>query len=155
MTDIDFVGYGRTSQLKGRRHTSLVSPRVRMYAPAKLLSTKSAISNLFITCTANPAQGKRRHSIWRFRRPHRLLGGTEHNISCNFFGTKQQLRRHGILCPNDKPEILSWINSFPNIGKPNILPFFVFANSPQRPRMENNLLAPLLCKPLQMRQPLF
>jgi len=112
MTDIDFVGYGVQVNLRGGGTPVWSGPRVRMYAPAKLLSTKSAISNLFITCTANPAQGKGGTAFGDSGGPA-LLGGTDIVLAVTSFGTNNNCAGTGYYARIDKPEILSWINSFP------------------------------------------
>jgi len=111
MTSIDLVGYGVQTQIRGGGQPVWTGLRVRMYALAKLLSTESAISDQFITCTANPAQGKGGTAFGDSGGPA-LLGGTDTVLAVTSFGTNNNCAGTGYYCRIDKLDILEWIVTF-------------------------------------------
>ena len=86
MTDIDLVGYGVQVNLRGGGKPVWTGLKNRLYAPADLLSTQSVISDEFITCSANPAQGKGSTAFGDSGGPA-LLGGTDTVLAVTSFGS--------------------------------------------------------------------
>ena len=111
MTGVDFVGYGVQVNKRGGGQPDWTGLRNRFYAPGQLLSTKSAISGEFITCTANPAQGKGGTAFGDSGGPV-LLGGTDTVLAVTSFGTNNNCAGIGYYCRVDNQDILSWIKSF-------------------------------------------
>jgi len=111
MTNIDFVGYGVQTNIRGGGQPYWTGPRIRMYAPAKLLSTQYQMNDQFIKCTANPGQGKGGTAFGDSGGPA-LLGGTDTVLAVTSFGTNNNCAGTGYYCRVDKPETLDWIKGF-------------------------------------------
>jgi len=111
MTDVDFVGYGVQVNQRGGGQPVWTGLKNRFYAPANLLSTKSAISYEFITCSANPAQGKGGTAFGDSGGPV-LLGGTDTVLAVTSFGTNNNCAGLGYYCRVDNQDVLDWINQF-------------------------------------------
>jgi len=111
-TDIDFVGYGVQVNLRGGGQPVWTGLKNRLYAPAKLLSTKSAISDEFIKCSANPAQGKGGTAFGDSGGPA-LLGGTDIVLAVTSFGTNNNCAGTGYYSRIDTSDVLDWVIGFP------------------------------------------
>jgi len=116
MADVDLVGYGVQYQVRGggiRPRGTWQGPRVRMYAPAKLLSGNFAWSSEFIRCTANPGQGKGGTAFGDSGGPV-LLHGTRTILAVNSYVTEANCAGVTYHSRIDIPEVLEWINGFPD-----------------------------------------
>ncbi len=114
LTKIDFVGYGFQYQVRGGG----VSPsdawtglRNRFNSTGQLLSTKSVISDEFITCSANKAQGKGSTAFGDSGGPA-LLGGTDRVLAVTSFGADSNCASPGYYARVDTQNVLDWINDF-------------------------------------------
>lgn len=114
LTPIDFVGYGVQYQVRGggvSPYDAWKGPKNRFYSWGQLLSTKSVISDNFITCSANPAQGKGGTAFGDSGGPA-LLGGTDKVLAVTSFGTNNNCAGPGYYARVDTQDVLNWINSF-------------------------------------------
>ena len=113
-TAIDFVGYGLQYQVRGGGVTpywAWQGPKNRFYASGQLLSTESAISDNFIKCSANEAQGKGSTAFGDSGGPA-LLGGTDTVLAVTSFGTDDNCASPGYYARVDTQDVLDWINEF-------------------------------------------
>ena len=110
-TNIDFVGYGVQTNLRGGGQPEWTGLKNRYFSNGELLSTKSAMSSQFIQVSANPAQGKGGTAFGDSGGPA-LLGGTNTVLAVTSFGTNNNCAGTGYYCRIDRPVILEWINNF-------------------------------------------
>jgi len=114
MTNVDLVGYGVQYQVQPRNvvgpRGAWTGPRVRNYAPAKLLSGNFAWSNEFIRCTANPGQGG--GTAFGDSGGPVLLAGTRTILAVNSYVTNANCAGETYHYRIDTPEVLSWILGF-------------------------------------------
>lgn len=113
MTDVDLVGYGVQYQIEPRPtgpYNAWRGPRVRNYAPAKLLSGKFAWSDEFIRCTANLGLGG--GIAFGDSGGPVLLAGTKIILAVNSYVTSANCAGETYHSRVDIPEVLEWINSF-------------------------------------------
>lgn len=115
MTNVDLVGYGVQYQVQPRNvggpRGAWTGPRVRNYAPAKLLSGNFAWSDEFIRVTANPGQGKGGTAFGDSGGPV-LLAGTRTILAVNSYVTNANCAGETYHSRVDIPEVLEWIMSF-------------------------------------------
>jgi hypothetical protein len=109
MTDVDLVGYG--VQYKLRPEQVWQGTRVRLYAPAKLLSGNFAWSDEFIRCTANPGQNKGGTALGDSGGPV-FLANTKTILAVNSYVTNSNCAGATYHSRIDIPEVLDWIRSF-------------------------------------------
>ena len=110
-TAVDLVGYGVQQLVRGGGQPVWAGLRNRFYAPAQLLSTQFAISDEFIICSANPAQGKGGTAFGDSGGPV-LLQGTRTVLATTSFGTNNNCAGIGYYYRVDQQGIIDWINSF-------------------------------------------
>jgi hypothetical protein len=119
MTDIDFVGYGvqYQAQIPGSElpqpppYYRWTGPRVRMYAPSKLVSGNFVHSPEFMRLSLNPGGGTGGTCFGDSGGPD-LLGGTDTVLAVNSYVTNINCSGVGYSSRVDIPEILDWINGF-------------------------------------------
>jgi hypothetical protein len=115
MTNVDLVGYGVQYQVtprnEGGPYGAWRGTRTRYYAPAKLLSNNFAISDEFLMCTANPAQGKGGTAFGDSGGPV-FLAGTKTILAITSFGSNSNCAGMGYYYRIDNTDVLAWIRSF-------------------------------------------
>jgi hypothetical protein len=119
MTDVDFVGYGvqYQAQIPGQElpqpppYYRWTGPRVRMYAPTKLVSGKFVHSDEFLMFSLNPGGGQGGTCFGDSGGPD-LLGGTNTILGVNSYVTNVNCGGVGYSSRVDIPEVLEWINSY-------------------------------------------
>ncbi len=110
-TDIDLVGYGVSVQNHGGGPPFWSGPRVRLYAPAQLVSGNFVHSDEFIRMTANPGGGTGGACFGDSGGPD-LLGGTDTVLAVNSYVTSYNCSGVAYSSRVDIPEVLDWINGF-------------------------------------------
>lgn len=118
-TDIDLVGYGvqYQAQIPGSElpqpppYYRWTGPRVRMYAPSKLVSGNFVNSAEFMRLSMNPGGGTGGSCFGDSGGPD-LLGGTNTVLAVNSFVTNINCAGVGYSSRVDIPELLEWINGF-------------------------------------------
>jgi hypothetical protein len=110
-TPIDLVGYGVQVQTHGGGTPVWTGLRVRLFAPAELVSGNFTHSDEFIRVTANPGQDKGGTCFGDSGGPN-LLGGTDVVLAVTSYGTNGNCAGNGYAQRVDIPEVLTWINSF-------------------------------------------
>lgn len=114
-TGVTFVGYGVQYQVKpknnGGPYGAWTGDRARFYTTAQLLSNKFAISDTFIQCSANAAQGKGGTAFGDSGGPV-LLGDSDTILAVTSFGPDANCAAVGYYCRIDTPEVLGWIVTF-------------------------------------------
>jgi Trypsin len=118
-TNIDFVGYGvqYQAQIPGNELTQpppyyrWTGPRVRMYAPSKLVSGKFVHSDEFMRLSLNPGGGTGGTCYGDSGGPD-LLGGTNTVLGVNSYVTNSNCTGVGYSSRVDIQEVLEWINGF-------------------------------------------
>jgi hypothetical protein len=116
---IDFVGYGvqYQAQIPGKElpqpppYYRWTGPRVRMYAPSKLVSGEFVHSAEYVRMTLNPGRGSGGTCFGDSGGPD-LLGGTNTVLAVNSYVTNHNCSGVGYSARVDIPEILEWIESF-------------------------------------------
>jgi V8-like Glu-specific endopeptidase len=115
MTYVDLVGYGVQYQVtprnEGGPRGAWTGTRTRYYAPAQLLSGKFAISDEFLRCSQNSAQGKGGTAFGDSGGPV-FQAGSRTILATTSFGTNANCAGTGYYYRIDQPEVLEWINSF-------------------------------------------
>jgi hypothetical protein len=111
---VDLVGYGVNYQVRGGG----VSPydawqwaRARYYAPAQIVTQKSALGSQFLKLSANPAQGKGGITFGDSGGPI-LDAGTNVVLGENSFVTNSNCSGVTYAQRLDIPDILAWISSY-------------------------------------------
>ena len=118
-TDIDFVGYGvqYQAQIPGNElpqpppYFRWTGPRVRMYAPSKMVSGKFVHSAEFLRLALNPGGGSGGLCFGDSGGPD-LLGGTNTVLAVNSYVTNINCSGVGYSSRVDIPAILDWIYGF-------------------------------------------
>lgn len=111
-TWVDQVGYGVQNLIVGdygRPYWD--NPKVRMYAPAELITSNHKWSDEFIKTTANSAQGKGGTCLGDSGGPV-LLGGTDTIIGVTSWGVDYNCRSVAYSSRVDTSDVLDWIYSF-------------------------------------------
>jgi hypothetical protein len=116
-TDVDLVGYGVQEQIMSypgeNPYDRWTGPRVRMYAPSKLVSGKFVFSDEYMRLSMNPGGGKGGSCFGDSGGPD-LLGDTDTVLAVNSFVTNINCAGNGYSSRVDIPVVLDWINSFIN-----------------------------------------
>jgi hypothetical protein len=116
---IDFVGYGvqYQAQIPGKQlpqpppYYRWTGPRVRMYAPSKLVSGAFVHSAEYMRLALSPGQGSGGTCFGDSGGPD-LLGGTNTVLAVNSYVTNHNCSGVGYSARVDVPEVLEWINTF-------------------------------------------
>ena len=114
MASIDLVGYGVTSQIRGKGitpDTSWTWDRQRNYAPAAFIKSSGVLSSEFMKLTANPGNGKGGTTFGDSGGPI-LEAGTTTILGINSFVTNYNCDGVTYAQRIDITDILSWINTF-------------------------------------------
>jgi hypothetical protein len=113
--DVTFVGYGVQYQItpknNGGPYEAWTGLRERFYATANLLSNKFSISNDFIKCSANAAQGKGGTAFGDSGGPV-LLGDTDTILAVTSFGPNSNCAGVGYYFRVDTSAVLAFVNGF-------------------------------------------
>lgn len=113
MTDVDLVGYG----VQWQEGTGIpprsrwTGPRMRNFAPAKLVASKHVQSDEFIKITLNPAQGKGGSCFGDNGGPS-LLGGTNTILAVSSYVTNANCQGIGYSNRIDTADVLEFINGY-------------------------------------------
>jgi hypothetical protein len=110
-TGLDLVGYGVQEQLHGGGPPVWIGPKVRMYAPAELVSGKFVHSAEFIRVAFNPGGGSGGTCFGDSGGPD-LLRGTDTVLAVNSYVTNGNCSGVGYSSRVDIPEVLKWVKSF-------------------------------------------
>lgn len=108
---VDIVGYGVQTNLRGGGQPVWSGPRVRLWAPAQLVSTKFVHSDAFIRLSANPALGKGGTCFGDSGGPD-LNGGTDTILAVNSYVTNNNCTGVTYSQRIDLPAILDWVQGF-------------------------------------------
>jgi hypothetical protein len=108
---IDLVGYGVSVRLTGGGPPVWTGPRIRMFAPAEIISKNFVHSDEFIRFSANPGGGKGGSCFGDSGGPD-LLGGTDTVLAVNSYVTNNNCAGTGYGSRVDIPEVLTWVRSF-------------------------------------------
>jgi hypothetical protein len=111
-TWVDLVGYGVQEMVRGGGPPFWVGLHNRFYAPAQVLSTKSAMADEFLVCSGNPGRGKGGSTFGDSGGPV-LLADTNIVLALSSFGTNYPCAGVGFNYRVDQTDVLEWINSFP------------------------------------------
>ena len=112
---VDLVGYGVNYRVPGGGlgpYDQWRWARARYYAPSRIVEVKSALASEFLKLTANPAQGKGGGTFGDSGGPA-LDAGTKMILGITAFGTNSPCMGVGYYQRIDIPDVLAWINSFP------------------------------------------
>jgi Trypsin len=110
-TDVDFVGYGVTDQIRGGGPPAWTGLRNRLFAPSELVSGNFVHSDEFIRFALNASQGSGGTCFGDSGGPD-LLAGTDTVLSVNSYVTNSNCSGVGYSQRVDTPEVLAWINGF-------------------------------------------
>lgn len=118
-TPVDFVGYGVQVQARipGNQLPQpppffrWTGPRVRLFAPAELVSGRFTHSDEFLRFTLNPGGGSGGTCFGDSGGPD-LLGGTDTVLGVNSYVTNVNCAGVGYSQRVDIPEVLNWIMSW-------------------------------------------
>jgi hypothetical protein len=118
-TDMDVVGYGvqEQAQIPGQYlpqpppYYRWTGPRVRMYAPSKLVSGNFVFSAEYMRLSMNPGGGTGGTCFGDSGGPD-LLGGTNTVLAVNSFVTNINCSGVGYSSRVDIPEVLEWIQGY-------------------------------------------
>jgi hypothetical protein len=118
-TEIDFVGYGvqYQAQIPGNElpqpppYYRWTGPRVRLYAPSKLVSGKFVHAAEYMRLSLNPGGGTGGTCFGDSGGPD-LLGGTDTVLAVNSYVTNINCSGVGYSSRVDIPEVLDWIDTF-------------------------------------------
>lgn len=112
---VTFVGYGVQYQVTPRNnggpYEAWRGVKDRFFAPAQLLSNNFALSNEFIKCSSNAAQGKGGTAFGDSGGPV-FLGNTKTILALTSFGSNNNCAGIGYYYRIDQTEILNWIDSY-------------------------------------------
>ena len=115
MTPVDQVGYGVQERVLydevPHGPPQWDNPRIRMYAPAQLITSKHKWGDEFIRTTSNPAQGKGGTGFGDSGGPI-LEGGTDTIIGLTSWGTNYPCKGVSYSSRVDTFDVLEWITSF-------------------------------------------
>jgi hypothetical protein len=110
-TPVDIVGYGVQEQVRGGGPPYWTGLRVRLYAPAQLVSGQFRHSAEFLRMTANPGGGSGGTCFGDSGGPD-LLGGTNTILAVNSYVTNSNCTGVTYGSRIDIPEVLVWIEGF-------------------------------------------
>ena len=114
-TEVIHVGYGVqyevTPKNNGGPYGAWTGQRARFYATANLLSNKDALSNTFMKCSENAAQGKGGTAFGDSGGPT-LLGSTSTILAVTSFGPNSNCAGVGYYFRVDTLDVLEWVNGF-------------------------------------------
>jgi hypothetical protein len=109
--DVDLVGYGVQTQIRGGGPPVWTGLRVRLFAPTELVSGNFKHSDEFLKLTANPGGGSGGTCFGDSGGPD-LLGGTDTVLAVNSYVTNSNCSGVTYSQRVDIPEVLAWIESF-------------------------------------------
>ncbi len=110
-TPVTLVGYGVQVQEHGGGPPRWTGPRVRLFAPTKLVSGNFVHSAEFIKLTANPGRGSGGTCFGDSGGPD-LLNDTNVVLAVNSYVTNGNCSGVTYSSRVDIPEVLAWIQSF-------------------------------------------
>jgi hypothetical protein len=110
-TEVTLVGYGVQYQLRGGGPPVWAGPRIRMTAPANLITSKDVLHDAFIKLSANPAQDKGGTCFGDSGGPD-LLGGTNVVLGVNSFVNSNNCTGVTYSQRVDTPSEMGFITSF-------------------------------------------
>jgi len=118
-TDIDLVGYGvqYQAQIPGKYlpqpppYYRWTGPRVRLFAPSKLVSGEFVHASEYMRLSLNPGGGKGGTCFGDSGGPD-LLHDTDTVLAVNSYVTNVNCSGVGYSSRVDIPDVLAWINSF-------------------------------------------
>jgi hypothetical protein len=109
---IDLVGYGVSVQSRGGGPPQWGGPKIRLFAPAELVAPSHfKNSDWLIKFTQNASQGTGGTCFGDSGGPD-LKAGTDIVLGVNSFVTNSNCKGVGYSSRIDRPDILSWIQSF-------------------------------------------
>jgi hypothetical protein len=112
MADVDQVGYGVQWQERPvgpeGPYYAWTGPKIRMFAPAKLIASEDVVADEFIRLTANPAQEKGGTAFGDSGGPN-LLGGTNIILGVTSWGTNVNCAGVSYASRVDTADVLEWI----------------------------------------------
>jgi hypothetical protein len=111
MTDVDIVGYGVQTMVRGGGPPYWTGLRSRLQASAQVITSPFTHSDEFVRITANPGRGKGGTSFGDSGGPV-LLADTNVFLSVNSYVTSYQSVGVTYSSRIDIPDVLAWINSF-------------------------------------------
>jgi hypothetical protein len=112
-TRVDFVGYGVQEQIHGGGPPVWTGLRNRFFAPSELVSGRFVHSGQFMRLALNPGGGSGGTCFGDSGGPD-LLAGTSTVLAVNSYVTNSNCSGVGYSARGDIPEVLSWINGFPD-----------------------------------------
>ena len=113
-TDVDAVGYGVQYQVRGggvSPYNSWTGPRIRMYAPAQILSGSFSWSNELVRVSANPGQGKGGTAFGDSGGPI-LLAGTNVILALNSYVVNVNCAGVTYAQRVDIQDVETWVSTF-------------------------------------------
>ena len=110
-TDVDLVGYGVQEEHRGGGPPYWMGPKVRLYAPSKMVSGKFVHSAEYMRLSLNPGGGTGGTCFGDSGGPD-LLGDTNTVLAVNSYVTNYNCAGVGYSSRVDIPEILEWIEGF-------------------------------------------